>query len=249
MKFTTLLILVSTVFTLNSVKAHSGEIKEDPLVRLNSSYQTLLKATNIQDLTHDIRHLWDLLNPVVRFVLLNQTQISSLPFNVTIQLQTDVNNLNWTYLPTNVQSVLLAQTPSMLINLSFLNWGFVDSANSFADSTVNSLLPTTVQNSLASVYILLAPLSFDLQVDLTALNQTLQATTTASYNHRQHGVTVRRFLESFFESFERLLPEGRHRRFPSRFPIKKQPTASSTFSEAMSRAERFIRSLNIKNCY
>ena len=152
-------------------------------------------------------------------------------------------------MPSNVQSVFLAQTPSTLINLSFLNWGFVDSTNSFAAPTLNSLLSTTVQNSLTSVYILLAPLSFDLQVDLTALNQTLQTTTSTSYNRREHDVTARRFLDSFFESFERLSTERRQRRSPSRFPKSRQPTVSSTFSDAFSRAERFVRTLNIKNCY
>lgn len=188
-----------------------------------------------------------MLNPVLRYILLNQTQVSALPFNITQQLKTSAANLNWTNLPANVQSALLAQTPSIVINLTFLQWGFVDAANAFASSTVYSLLPPTVQNSLPNVYILLAPISFDLKIDVTALNQTLVAAAANNLSYkRENGNLVKKFLESFADSFVGFLPERRSKRSPFKKPKARVPTAASTLSDALERAERFVRTLNIR---
>ena len=218
------------------------------MTKLNISLQTLLTAvTTTPDATHDVRYLWDLINPVARFVLLNQTQISQLPFNITSQLQSNVASLNWTQLSSNVQTAVLNQPISALLSLTYQQWGWVDSTSSFSSTTLLSLLSTSVQSSLNNVYILLAPLAYNSQIDLTVLNATLTANVATNPYRYERRDLVRKFFGVFFEYFNTLLPAGRDRfkRGPFR-PYNRQPTAQSTFSDAVKRAQFLLRSLGLR---
>lgn len=203
--------------------------------------------TTTPNAANDVRYFWDLISPVARFAILNQTQISQLPFNVTLSLQSNLASMNWTQLPANVQSTLLNQPVSSLLSLTYQQWGWADASNTFANTTLLSLLSSSVQSNLANVYILLAPLAYDSQIDLTALNQTLSASLPTKPYQKQPRNLVKKFLESFFEFFEDLLPGdgGRYKRGPFR-PNYRAPTARSTFSNAIQRVQVYLRSLGFR---
>ena len=184
------------------------------------------------------KYFWDLINPSARFLLLNQTQVSSIPFNVTSQLQQNVSNLNWVALPADVQSFLLGQSPAALLNLTYLQWGWVDLSNTFASTTLFSLLSVKQQNSLPNASVILAPITYSLNVDLTVLNQTLSSNQN-SYKRKKN--LVGEFFESFFDQLSVVLPKNRNKR--SSFSRYRQPTAASTYANAVSVAQRFLKSL------
>jgi hypothetical protein len=187
------------------------------------------------------KYFWDLINPSARFLLLNQTQVSSIPFyNVTSQLQQNVSNLNWVALPADVQSFLLGQSPAALLNLTYLQWGWVDLSNTFASTTLFSLLSVKQQNSLPNASVILAPITYSLNVDLTVLNQTLSSNQN-SYKRKKN--LVGEFFESFFDQLSVVLPKNRNKR--SSFSRYRQPTAASTYANAVSVAQRFLKSLKI----
>ena len=164
-----------------------------------------------------------------------------MPFDVISQLRQNVSNLNWVALPAGVQSFLLAQSDADLLSLTYLQWGWVDTTNTFASTTLYSLLPANIQNALPNAFNLLAPVTYDLSIDLTVLNQTLyNSQIKKSYNNRKRNLVVE-FFESFFEQLSVVLPEeGRSKR--SYYP--RIPTATSTYENAVYVAQRFLNSLN-----
>ena len=215
-----------------------------PLSQLNSSIQTLLSATLVQANTDRLVYFWDTINPVARFLLLNQTQVAALSHNVTQQAQLNVSNLNWTALPINVQAFLLSQSIPNLYNLTFEQWAWVNSSNTFASSNLNSLLPANVINSLSNAFILLAPISYNLQIDLTVLNQTLYSAANNNGRRKVRGDLVRKFFESFYDTISLFLPHyKRFKRSSFEHWNNRQPTALSTYKDAVKRASQFLRSL------
>jgi hypothetical protein len=200
--------------------------------------QLILGSSLVLNPADNIKYFWDLINPLARFLLLNQTQVSSIPFNVTSQLQQNVSNLNWVALPADVQSFLLSQSPAALLNLTYLQWGWVDLSNTFASTTLFSLLSVKQQNSLPNASVILAPITYSLNVDLTVLNQTLSSNQN-SYKRKKN--LVGEFFESFFDQLSVVLPKNRNKR--SSFSRYRQPTAASTYANAVSVAQRFLKSL------
>ena len=145
---------------------------QNPLSQLNFTVQILLSARSIEDNADKLAYIWDTIDLVARFLLLNQTQVAALSYNVTQQAQLNLTNLNWAALPMNVQVLLINQTTPAVYNLSFVQWAWVDSSNPFASSNLNSLLLSVVQSTLPNALIFLAPISYNTQIDLTVLNQT-----------------------------------------------------------------------------
>lgn len=140
----------------------------------------------------------------------------------------------------------MAQPISTLLSLTYQEWGWVDSSNSLETTTLLSLLPATVLSSLSNVYILLAPLAYDSQIDLTALNQTLSANAALNYNRYPHGNFVRNFLGEFFEFFQSFLPvNDRFKRGPFK-PNYRKPTAQSIYNDAVRRADKYVRTVGIR---
>ena len=260
MKFLTFLLIVASVCSFALARGGGGgghgsgerfRPNSNFFTRLNSSLQILLSAvTTSPNPANNVQYLWDLINPVARFVLLNQTAISSLPFNISQNLASNNKSLNWNQLPANVQSALLAQPLSGLLNLTYEQWGWVNPSSTFASTTLFSLVPATVQSTLPNIYILLAPLAYNTQIDLTALNATLIANAASnSFGRYPSGDLVKRFTREFFESFGSLLPPAdgrRHKRHNNRPPFNYQPTAQSTFGDAVKRAEKYVRSVGVQ---
>jgi len=241
-----LLALIVSVVTLVGAKESGEKYQVYPsnyqnkLSRLNSSVKSILSVSSLAIPGDQVAFFWDLINPVARFLLLNQTQVSSLPFDVISQLRQDVRNLNWAALPAGVQSFLLAQSDADLLSLTYLQWGWVDTTNTFASTTLYSLLPANLQNALPNAFNLLAPVTYDFSIDLTVLNQTLYNSQINKYYNRKRNLVVE-FFESFFEQLSVVLPEG-ERSKRSYYP--RLPTAASTYKNAVYVAQRFLKSLN-----
>jgi hypothetical protein len=198
----------------------------------------------VQANTDSLVYFWDTIDLSVRFLLLNQSQVAALSYNVSQQAQLNVSNLNWAALPLNVQSFLLGQSLPSVYSLTFEQWAWVSSSNAFYNSTLSSLLPTNVLSSLPDALILLAPISYNMQIDLTVLNQTLFSAIQNNGWHRKRGNLVRKFFESFYETVSLFLPQNkRFKRNPFERFHNRQPTALSTYNDAIRRAAQFVRSL------
>jgi hypothetical protein len=244
-------------FLVIARKGESNEIHEDRcnLRGLNLSVQIILSSTVNQLNTDQIITVWDTLNVVVKFLLLNQTGVTQLSFNVTQQIQANVSNLNWSALPANVQSFLLTESLSSIFSLTFSQWAWVDLNSAFANATLFSLLSSKVQNCANNASSLISPLNFDTPINVTALNQTLL---TAFPNLKNFNV-VNRFFEAFYESipqFSVFNVQERKKSLKGKFLIqqisngasmfgnsKKQPSVSSTFQCALKRARDLLRSI------
>ena len=238
--------------------------------RLNSSVQIILSSTIVQSDTDQVVTYWDTFNLAVRFLLLNQTGVKQLSYNVTKQAQANVSNLNWAALPADVQSFLLSQSVPVIFNLTFSEWAWVDSDNAFANTTLFSLLPVNAQNCANNASVLISPLTFDLLIDITVLNQTLSAANPKN-RHLKRRNLVNEFFESYFESvpqFSLFFGNKRDKRRSDKhmknthkgqseisnqqqltdhkeYDIrgKRKPTALSTFQFALKRAIQFLRSI------
>jgi hypothetical protein len=184
-----------------------------------------------------LQYFWDLLPPNAQFILVNQSQILALPFNISQQLnQNGSSSLNWTSLPANVQAILLQQQGSLLF-LSFAQWGWVDGNSSFANSTLFSLFPLKVQTLMPNITNLLAPLKYNLQIDLTVLNQTLYANFVGK---RPKAYLLNSFFSSFFNYFSKLFQTIQNQKSDNWF-FRYQLTPARLFSNAVSRACTFLK--------
>ena len=167
--------------------------------------------------------------------------MSALSYNVSQQAQANLTNSNWAALPANVQSLLASQSAPVIYSLTFAQWAWVDSSNAFANSTLFSLLSASAQSCASNASALIAPLTFGLQIDITVLNQTLSATNS----YRRHRNLVNEFFESFYESLSQFVSQGERYKRHFEFSYKRQPTALSTFNDAVKRAGSFLRLLGI----
>jgi hypothetical protein len=146
--------------------------------------------------TNDIYFIWDLLNPIVRFLLLNQTQVItySPSFNITHQILTNSNGLNWNELPGKVQTLLMSQNNNnAILSLTFSQWGWTESVQ-YANLTLKSLLPNWSRSSLADILNVMKPVQLDLKIDLIYLNKLIRPIWW-------HRYSLNEFLNSIFEYF------------------------------------------------
>lgn len=170
-------------------------------------------------------------------VQLDFTPLAALSYNVTQQAELNVSNLNWTALPANVQAFLTSQSVPIIYNLTFNQWAWVDANDRFGDSTLFSLLSAKAQYLAANLSTLLAPLTFGLQIDRSALNQKLYA----AHPNRKYGDLASKFFESFYKSLSKFLPHENER--SKRREEPGHQTAFSTFDHAVRRALKFLNSL------
>ena len=145
---------------------------------------------------NDTAYLWDLIEPVQRFLLLNQTSIAAtLSWNVTQQLQQNLTDLSWATIPSNVQLFLQQELLlNQFSNLTFFSWGWTDSNNTFASTTLISLLTSQGQQNLPIIQSILAPLTFSTILNTTVLTQGHRR---ARPNHQ---------VRELFEDIQKALP-------------------------------------------
>ena len=151
----------------------------------------------------DTAYLWDLIEPVQRFLLLNQTSISTtLSWNVTQQFLQNKSSINWLSIPSNVQLFLGEELIlNQLLNLTFFSWGWTDSNSTFASSTLFSLLNLQGQENLPIIQSITTKLTFSTILNTTILKES-DRRKTPSYQ-------VRKLFEEFkealsFEPFQQL---------------------------------------------
>ena len=147
--------------------------------KVNSSIQ-MLKNASLSILAkpsgNDTAFLWDLISPVYRFLLLNQTQISKLrQWNIKQQVEASQKNIKWSFLTKNVQSLLLKQkNQNTFVNLTFNDWGWVISSDLLANATLISLLTLKGQSILNNLTAEMASLNFNTALNITALKAHLK---------------------------------------------------------------------------
>jgi hypothetical protein len=141
---------------------------------LKDLQKNAVKLTNAVVATQstDSKYIWDLIDPVYRFVLLNQSLIF-VQWNVAQALANNQTKLNWDSIPANVQTILLTErTNNLFLNLTFLDWGWVNSnTDAFSGVTLFSLLSAQAQSVYANVSATLAPLTLNTLVNATLLRR------------------------------------------------------------------------------
>jgi hypothetical protein len=195
--------------------------------------------STVRNLT-GVQYFWDIMPPTVQFLLLNQTQVTSLGFNTTQQVKLSVSNLNWATLPANVQSFLLSQQGSLL-NLRFEQWAWTNSNESFSNATLLSLFQPKYQAILLNASSIMAPLKYNLQVDLNQLNQTLYSVNT---NKKPRGNLVNSFFCTFFDYLEDLFEKTTKSYTTGLNRFLNNP--GKVYLKAVSTASAFLKSLGIK---
>ncbi len=201
---------------------------------LNSSVQLLVSA-NVQSSTKKLFYFWDSICLIAKIVLLNQTQVSALSYNVTHQVKLNATNLDWISLPSNVQTFLLTQSPKMLLKSTFSQWAWTNSSSPFANETFYSLLMPDVQNCILSASNLLAPIKFNMKIDLSVLNKTL-----ATLKKNDEKNLLVKFFQNFYQHFTQYLPKESENR---------ETSAVSIYNDATHRAFNLVRHLTLlKSC-
>lgn len=199
--------------------------------RLNRTVTNILEAIVIEKPVEskEIKPLWDLIDPLVRLVLLNQTQVQSI-WNATKNLIQKKSFLEWANLPNEVKQFLLEQhKQNLYLNITFNEWGWVKSDSFFASANLFSLLSTEQISQVDAVKCSLAKLSFDLLVNTTAVKETF-------YSHH-------RILVSYEnnEALEMDLPyfDFPLREFTSTANVN-QPTVFAAYSQALGNLITFL---------
>ena len=220
------------------------------MVQINASIECILKSTvSVQN--SDSIYFWDVLNPVIKFALLNQTQVLALSFDIQQAINNNVDNLNWTNIPEEVQT-LLVQQQSSLLYLKFSDWGWAD-----LDVTLNSMLSEQGKFMLASLEPLLQLLAFDLIIDLNKLKGILYGTNQPfhheirPYHHMMQHFNkidpkeyesyfdiVKMFFKNFFSYFKPW--------FAGSLDLKsKKGTAANIFANSIHRIHLFLNNYNL----
>lgn len=181
---------------------------------------------------NDTAYFWDLINPVQRLVLLNQTDIAAtLAWNVTQQFEQNQTNLNWDTIPSNVQLFLQQEvTQNQLASLTFLSWGWTDSNNTFASTTLFSLFTTQGQQNLPTIRSIIAPLTFSTVLNTTVLTQ------------GKRKMRPSKQVNNLFEDIQEALPFTPFPQPPSnRRPHRQRvPTPYGVIDAALNRAASFL---------
>lgn len=232
---------------------------ETQLEQIKASIETIGKASVAQQ-SDSTEYFWDRFNAVIKFALLNQTEIiKEFGFNITQKVIDCPSNLNWTNLPQNVQQLLLNQQEN-LFYLNFAQLGWVDSNNMLAYSTLYSLVSKQGTVLLPSILESAASLRFDLNIDLVKLKYIL-LNTLQPYHHQirpyhhlmqsfdkiNKGVYQSYFniVDQFFLNFFRYFKNYFMQSFEvNSFGLRKE-TAASVFSQAILRIQMFLKSNNI----
>lgn len=172
-------------------------------------------------------------------MLLVQTQVAQLGFDAS-QIKQNASILNWASLPANVQTFLLSQQGSLL-NLRFDQWGWVNSTSNFSNATLLSLFQPKYQAILLNASSIMAPLKYNLQIDLSQLNQTLYSLNT---NKKPRGNLVNSFFCAFFDYLEDLFENTTKSYTTGLNRFLNNP--GKVYLKAVSNAATFLKSLGIK---
>jgi hypothetical protein len=138
--------------------------------------------------------LWNIISPLFRVVVLNQTQLSNESVSYlnenSINHDSSTKYLDWNYLPSNVQSILSIQKGIDLFNLKFSDWGWTNYYDDYANLTLISILPEENKYTMNSIFKLIEPLRFNTSIDSSIV-----------YNNDLNDLFMPDFDDLFYNSF------------------------------------------------
>ncbi len=185
-------------------KNHYQNIYKNNKINLNQTLtaisvcvDTILSAVNYENSTqNDVRYLWDVLDPLFRLALLNQTQVKDLGFDVAQELSNNLSSIMWNYLSTDITTFLDNQRENIL-NLTFAQWNWVDSSNKYANLKLLTFMPNKIVKNFQKIMDYLNLIAFSSKIDITTLKNNLQATSEPSSSNGQY--LAQAFLDRFFK--------------------------------------------------
>lgn len=137
---------------------------------VNATVQMILKVKSDQG-----TFVWDLLPPLLRFIILNQAQFQSDTFNVTEIVVNKKSNLLWSELPADIKTALLDEkSKNAFPSLTFEQLNMVSGPNDpLAKVTVKEILPKKIADLLPNITELLKDITFDTVINATKLKDAL----------------------------------------------------------------------------
>lgn len=181
----------------------------------------------------NVKLLWDVLDPVYRIALLNQTGVKPLGFNVDTDLAKNISALKWNSLNTDVQNFLYNQRESVL-NLTFYEWSWCSKSSRYANVTLFSFLSKSIINTIPSLVGILNQIAFDTNVDLTGLENNLINEYPLTYDDPNGQYLVQAFLDSFWQIYSSWF---------SNYKGSRLKGAYSVYTNAVNRLNRFYKTL------
>jgi hypothetical protein len=129
----------------------------------------LLNA-RVNESSQSTKYVWDLIHPIYRFLLLNQTQINQ-NWNVRQKLDSNETRLEWNSLPESVKNALLEQQANDgFFDQTFLDLGWVDAETQpFSNTTLRSIVPSSMNSLFENITTILKKAEFDMIVDMSGL--------------------------------------------------------------------------------
>jgi hypothetical protein len=113
--------------------------------------------------------LWNLIDPLVRLALLNQTQVQKF-WKVTENLSENKNKLDWMELPDDVRNFLINQfKENQYLNITFNEWGWGKFDSNFASSNLYALLSQEQIDVIPQIESIINKISFDQLINTTTI--------------------------------------------------------------------------------
>jgi hypothetical protein len=150
-------------------------------------------SSEIENSPEENEILWNIISPLFRIIVLNQTQLSNesvIYLNENLINQDSAIYLDWNYLPSNVQSILSIQKGIDLFNLKFSDWGWTNYNDDYANLTLISILPEENKYTMNSIFKLIEPLRFNTSIDSNIV-----------YNNDLNDLFMPDFDDLFYNSF------------------------------------------------
>lgn len=209
-------------------------LKETILNRLNHKIDTILKyeVKNItKPLPNSYVYNFDTIIPVNRFLLLNQTKISS-KWNVTRELENNRTRLEWDSLPDEVKEILKDQYNRMsFMYQSFADWGW--DYGEFSNSTLMDLMPYRITHIIPELKRSFERIQYDTVLDFTRMR---------SENIFQGLISSEVMNDYFISSID-------YANRAYKFVSLTKNTAFDAFKTVWLRAKYIVKTFNILNLY
>ena len=171
MRIATLFVLAAVVVVHSANALPHGKPK-NPIDMLNATVQFVLNNASLPagtPLSNTTKYVWDLVPPVSRFLMLNQTQ-SQAVWNVSASVISNSTRLDWTTVPSSVQRLLLGQwSNQQFLNLTYAKWAFVDASSPYSASTWLGATPLIQRPFLITASRILSQVPLNQLVNTTIL--------------------------------------------------------------------------------
>ena len=147
-------------------------LKKQMLAKLEANVNAIVSVsvnTSTADGNKTI-YLWDILPTAERFLMLNQTQVQMMKWNVSERVIANKTRLEWASLPAGAKFLLLKQNSDLaFFNLTYLQWAWVDTRSIFAQFTLLSLVPKEYLEFYPDILKIFNKLPFNMVLDAKKL--------------------------------------------------------------------------------